>query len=166
MPALAILILGVLGAWAVDLTTSVVRLFEARGGSAMDAANRRYAFAKVIVLAALADGNLSANEWEVLRKLRKEHRSFDDDPELIVRATLAEVEALRAGDSIENLVRGVAGPLGRKEREVAMEVVRALAENGSRIAAASRGGDYRAPPTAGPAELVRTFERALGLDAD
>lgn len=159
--AAAALLSGIAFRYGQDLSESVVALFREGGSDAMARAGQRHAFARVVVLAALADDELSEAEWAALGDLYAEHPEFDDDPEVIVSGLRFLGVEVRDRDALERQVALTADELDEPLRRAAFAVVAELAAHGSGVSGGA--ASYRVSARNDPAGLVEVFARALGI---
>lgn len=151
--------------WARDLFDSTrVILTEPSPEAAMALVNQRYAFAKIIVLATLADGEVSEEEWALLDRLYREHPHFDDDPEQLISQLRFMSEGVRSREELERALRIEADGLDPRLRRAAFQATVLLASEGSGFEV--RDGAYRTAPKRDAEGLVELLARALDISEE
>jgi uncharacterized tellurite resistance protein B-like protein len=164
----AILVFIVWGAGAVagyfrDLSHGIE---QAKGSQEerMAAMERALALADLMVLAVLADGVVSDDEWNSLRALFEGSKLSLDPKETVQRlqweaAKLSDPRVLKERIYLKSRV------LSEKDRAEALWLVKELARTGSGLGGANEGG-YRGARKSDPRALVELFAKAMEIDEE
>jgi len=146
---------------------SSVGVLEADEGSPEERMHRQargYAIADLVVMAVLADGVVTEDEWARLRRALAEEGTGIDAAEATSRLE-ARAEALKDRRQLRKAVALAAAPLSSEDREQVLRIVVDFARNGS-AAMATSGTGYRVAERTDPATLIQVFAEALDLPPD
>ena len=156
-----LLLTGITWRWGRGVSESVVALLGPSPEYTLERANARNALARVIVLAVLADDELSDEEWVELQRLYRDHPDFDDDPRTLIEGLRFMGVSVKTREDLEGAVRRAAVDLDDDLRRAAFAIVAELAARGSGLASERTG--YRLVARKDPAGLIEVFARALGI---
>lgn len=130
----------------------------------MAAMERALALADLMVLAVLADGVVSDDEWNSLRTLF-EGSKLDLDPKETVQRLRWDAAKLQDPSVLKERIYLKSQVLSEKDRAEALWLVQELARTGSGLGGANQGG-YRGARKSDPRALVELFAKAMEIDEE
>ncbi len=166
---MALQIIGMAGVFLVyaivsyvrDLSASLSELDDPRGESAMAAVLQEYAFAEVLSLAIMADGELTEPELEALREITTTTLGDAREAERCIGTMRRQDRLAGDWDDLAALVRRSARLLSVPRRIEAYQHAVSLASTGSGLPGEAGYRTYRTADTQGMLDAV-----AAGLELD
>lgn len=139
---------GTAGVWAAKLLADRARRLEAIAEH-----DHEITVAELVVMAMLADGELTAAEWGVVRRAFGEHGYSLLEADGVIGGLREEAERVRARGELGRWVATKAAPLATADRELVYAMV---------VELSLKGAEYRAAD--GPhGTLLATYGVGLGL---